>query len=581
MPALACLVLAGSLLRAAPLRNETPLTTAPAGPLTVVLAHRDSPYRSLAQQIAALESIPVVESLTEALTLEPAFLLWVVAPTELSDVAVTAFNRTLERASPRPAAGLITASTVARARGLYERARVARGDRTATVLGEDVFTAAALVVETTADRRQSRPLARTADILGFLTNVDYVHYSGHGGNGYWRPVPNERFAAHDVPRLGPVIVSTMACQTTRMWEGGSIALRMVDEGAAAYSGFYYSPMAGFQIGEEDGPFRYSWPQVPIGYVIEAMNVGAGKGYARTPFHLLLGDPRIALREQPPCRLLDHGESDGVRRVSCSDAPAGLVPLRIWGGARYAFVEIPGVTAVWRQEPFYNRRVQMAPIGEDLIVLVAHRGGDVRMALRRRPPLAWLAVDPLRDALDDLLVSKADRRHGGDAIALFLAAVAATGTVLRVRRKQLGRAHMAAAGALGVVAGLLHAAYALARQPDVVVVAKDLVFSPLAAVGTGVLAACGALLFQAAASWRGRLLGLVTATSVGWIGGLIAVVMVSMTNSVIAARTGIGVWIYRADLHPFILSALGCGLYALVFLAAARLTGKAPIDCSGR
>ena len=60
-------------------------------PTTVVLARPESPYRSLARDIAARESIPLVDSLADALALRPEFLLWVVAPWELSDNAATSF----------------------------------------------------------------------------------------------------------------------------------------------------------------------------------------------------------------------------------------------------------------------------------------------------------------------------------------------------------------------------------------------------------------------------------------------------------------------------------------------------------
>lgn len=538
---------------------------------TVVLARPESPYRSLAQHIAALEAIPLVDSVAEALALRPAFLLWVVSPTELSDHAATSFSLALHRAPSRPSTGLITGSSLRLARDLYERAGSARGDRAAAVLGEDAFSTGQLV-ELVGEQRRSQPLAATTDVVNLLRRVDYVHYAGHGGSGYWRLRGHERIAAHDVPPLPPVVISTMSCQTTRIWQSGSIALRMVDAGAAAYSGFYYSPMTGYQIGEEAGPFRYTWPEVPIGHVVEAMNAGAVKGYARFPFHLLLGDPRIALRSKPPCRLLDHGHSGGVRTLSCSGAPSGLVPVRIPDGARYTFVEVAG-TSAWDGEQFYNRRLQMATIGDDRLLLVEHRGGDLLISLRERPRLVRLATDPLADALDQLLISMADRRHGGDVIAVLLAAMALSLAVRRVRRRRSERIHVVPAAAVGLIAALLHASYALVRQQDLVVITKPIEFSPIAAVGTGVLVGCGAFFFLTARSWRGRVSGTMIASSVGWVGGTIAFAMATVSSAVIASSTGIAVWIYRADFYAFILSALGCGACAVAFSMARRITAR--------
>lgn len=306
------------------------------------------------------------------------------SPAELSDQAVTAVALALDRASSRPSAGLITGSSLAHARRLYDRARRAGGDRAAAVVGEDTFSEARLV-ETSGERRQTAAPQGSAGVLDLLKRADYVHYAGHGGNGYWRLLPAVRIAAGDVPDLErPVVVSTMSCQTARIWEPGSIALRMVDAGAAAYSGFYYSPMSGYQIGEEEGPFRRTWPGVPIGHVVAAMNEGARKGYASFPFHLLVGDPRIALRADPPSRLEDRGEAGGVRTLVCPNAPSGLIPLRIPHGAPYAFVEVAGHTAAWDREPLFNRWLQMAVVGGDRVVLVQHGGGDLVIRARLEP-----------------------------------------------------------------------------------------------------------------------------------------------------------------------------------------------------
>jgi hypothetical protein len=62
--------------------------------------------------------------------------------------------------------------------------------------------------------------------------------------------------------------------------------------------------------------------------------------------------------------------------------------------------------------------------------------------------------------------------------------------------------------------------------------KPIVFSPLAAVGTAVLVACGAFCFPAATSWRGRLSGTIIATSVGWAGGIIAFALPTVTSAAI-------------------------------------------------
>ncbi|NMC80987.1 MAG: hypothetical protein GYA59_16625, partial [Chloroflexi bacterium] len=51
---------------------------------SVVLAAPDSPYYTLATEIAAAEGLKLVHSLPEALAEHPVYLLWVAAPSELS-----------------------------------------------------------------------------------------------------------------------------------------------------------------------------------------------------------------------------------------------------------------------------------------------------------------------------------------------------------------------------------------------------------------------------------------------------------------------------------------------------------------
>ena len=51
---------------------------------------------------------------------------------------------------------------------------------------------------------------------------------------------------------------------------------------------------------------------------------------------------------------------------------------------------------------------------------------------------------------------------------------------------------------------------------------------------------------------------------------VALAIRGLTSVLIASSTGIGVWIYTIDLHHFIMSGLGCLVFALVFAAARRI-----------
>jgi hypothetical protein len=99
-------------------------------------------------------------------------------------------------------------------------------------------------------------------------------------------------------------VGTGSCQTLRPWKEGSIARSFIDRGAAAYSGFVFSPNGGYLVGEFDGlPYRYTWPDFPIGHAVQVQNRGTLQGFARFAYQFLLGDPRTALPPEPPYRTL--------------------------------------------------------------------------------------------------------------------------------------------------------------------------------------------------------------------------------------------------------------------------------------
>lgn len=559
-----------SMLPAASAGGAAGIGMADASSRTVVLCLADDPYRALARDIARDEGLALVGSLEQALSARPAFLLWVVSPSRLSDRVVTTFSAALDAHPTRVSFGLITGASIESARALYWGGRQPRQGPAVSVIGEDTFSRPLILeFKDGAPRPVASRLGGADDVIGRLGRSSYVHFAGHGGSGYWAFWKGESLQASSVPPLPPLVVSTMSCQTGRIWERGSIGLRFVDQGAAAYSGFYYSPMSGYHIGEEDAPFRYAWPEVPLGHVVQLADEGARQSYARVAFHLLLGDPRLSLRPGPPCRFEDSGDAAGRRRVSCADAPPGLIPVRIPRGARYTFIDAAGAGSAWAGQGFFNRRIQTTVIGDDRFVLVEHRGGPLRLELREAPPLGWLALQPLVAALDDQLVVMADRRHGGDLIAAVLAVVVLVPVALRAWRRRVSWPMAARALALGLAAGLLHAAYGMARQHAILVIIKPIVFSPLAPIATAVLVAEGAVLFLTARSRRGRVCAAGTAALAGWAGAIARPGIQVVSNVLIASAAGIDVWVYRVPWHPLVLSAIGTLAFLLAFSAVSR------------
>ena len=336
----------------------------PAG--SVVLAAADDPYYPLAEEIARSEGLSIAHVLDEALTRDPAFLLWVVSPSRLSDHVLIGTSLALKRRSSPPAVGIISGATMEDARRLWQRAGQVSGEQVVVVNG--AYPSAGIVtgrlITVNQETQTTQPLHK-GSLQDALQQAGYLTFTGHGGRGYWRLDEETQFIAADVPPLPPVVIATASCNTFRLWEKGSIALAFASQGAAAYAGFSYSPNEGYLIGEFDGlPFRYTWPDFPIGYVVQVQNRGTLQGFAALPYYWLLGDPRIALQAHPLFQPARDELQGNLRTLAYADLPAGTIPLRIAGGAAYGYVEVVGVTAASTRDPFYNSRLQMADIGAD-------------------------------------------------------------------------------------------------------------------------------------------------------------------------------------------------------------------------
>ena len=250
-----------------------------------------------------------------------------------------------------------------------------------------------------ADDRIDTQTLTKGNLLNAVQNTDYLTFYGHGSLRYLRLSRNVTLTAEDIPRLPPVVISTGACQTFRIWGKGSIALCFTDQGAAAYIGFVHSPN-GYLFGEPDGfSFRFTWPDFPIGHVVQIQNRGLLQGFSHFPFYFLLGDPRLSFHDKAHYERTDDREEGNMRILTYTRAPKGIIPVHVPGGARYGFVEIPEVGSARDHDPFYNGKLQMINIGEDKFLLFVHEGGDFTLRLHPEAPLLRKMGGPLIDALD--------------------------------------------------------------------------------------------------------------------------------------------------------------------------------------
>ncbi|MBN1262491.1 MAG: hypothetical protein JXB35_17555 [Anaerolineae bacterium] len=560
--------------------RETPGAAGQDAPETVwVLADTQDPYYALAEEIAAELDTGITHTLDDALARAPAFLVWVTAPSQLTDDALIDLARAQGERIQSPLTGIISGATLADARALWARRANVQADYAATVNAENPagnIEAGITFVEGAERRLAPLTLANLREALG---QAGYLTFTGHGGPRSWNLDEETQLRRADVPTLEGAVLSAASCNTFRPYETDSIALAFVEQGAAAYAGYAFTPNEGYLFGEFSGaPFRYTWPEFTIGHVMRVQSRGALQGFARLPYYFLLGDPSIAFQEAPPYRLVEDQEDHGTRTLRYAGAPAGVIPVRIAGGAAYAFVTIPDLTSASQSDPFYNSRLQMATLGEDMYLLVDHPGGDLTITLREQASWLWRPGDVLHDSLDhtQLFLFDGDSGFvmfaiGGAALVMSLALVFRK----RVWRQALDRRILGAAGGFGLVAAMAHTLYALARQDTITTTSKIVLFNPLSTVVIFALAAGGALVYLGGRTWLHRLWAVILTTTYVWVPLVFSAVVISVLN-LLVFRSELGVSLYNYNLAWLSFPALcvACAVCMLTWALLARWAVRA-------
>ncbi|HSK88203.1 MAG TPA: hypothetical protein VK880_07605, partial [Anaerolineales bacterium] len=153
----------------------------------VILADSSDPYHPLAEEIAAEENAPMVHTLSDALACQPVYLLWVVTPAHLSDAVMVEFGLALKEYPSIISSGIITGSTIERARGLWEqRTRI----RSKSFYAVNAANPAAHIEEgriIAADAEGITVLPLTINNFeNVLSVADYLTFTGHGSGKYLR-----------------------------------------------------------------------------------------------------------------------------------------------------------------------------------------------------------------------------------------------------------------------------------------------------------------------------------------------------------------------------------------------------------
>lgn len=548
---------------------NTPYSSSPACEI-VVLANPQDPYYPLAQEISTSEDAPLAPNVSDALARHPIYLLWVVSPNWLSDEILIDFGATIKQHKSTVSTGIITGSTMELARGLWQRA--GQVDSQTYVAVNAPNPSAQLhegqILEYSKGQVVKVPLTKQKFIHALQT-ADYLTFTGHGGNSFLRLDEEIMVKPEDIPPLNGIVVATVSCQTLRPWNEDSIALKIIDQGAAAYSGFVFSPNEGYVIGEfNELPFRYTWQDFPIGHVIQVQNRGTLQGFAHFPYHFMLGDPRIALQSELPYQLNEDRQEMDWRILSYKIVSTGLIPIRIAGGAAFDFVSVQGVTSASQGDIIYNSRLQMVNIEQDKYILLVHQGGDLVLKLRPSTPWYWYPIDFLLDALDFTYIYI--QQTGGDILSLAFSVIPLIWVGWQMYKKRIDWKKIRLALVIGLGIAILQGIYVMIRLPHVTITSKMVVFSPLSLLAAFLLGILGTLIYIQARAWRGRLAGIMVITFTSWTVTIFEVVVITGFN-MLAFAPRYGTSLYNQSLG--FLSGVSFIISFIFFLGVMRLVAK--------
>lgn len=306
-----------------------------------VMADPQDPYYPLAREIAAAEGAKLIHFPERTIPRETPFVLWVVSPQGLGIASLQEAWDLRGSDGSAVSLGIITGGTLERARALWQRKESPSGK--------------------------------------------YLSFHGEGSAFYWTMPDGKDLNYQDIPAFRYSFVYAPTLKTLGSGRDYTLAVQFLDQGALGFVGFGVPPRGFCPGGAAGGSYIYSHPDFPLGHMVQIHNRGLGKGIMNRPLQFLLGDPRSFLGEAIPYSLTADYNQEGERHIRLVGLPEGSIPLKIAGGAGYSYVEVSGGSKGWRDEPFFNPRLQMVDIGEDKFLLYSGGEEEISLRLKTNPP----------------------------------------------------------------------------------------------------------------------------------------------------------------------------------------------------
>ncbi|MGB8451655.1 MAG: hypothetical protein WCD89_04915 [Anaerocolumna sp.] len=215
----------------------------------VILSASDDPYYSLAEEVSDAEGSPIYQTFENAAEAKPVFLLWVVAPENLSESVLMDFSAKLKKLDSSISVGIISGRTIEDARGLWKGSTQALVSDYAIINGTKENKIAPQIISGGDGQSVIRELTME-NIQTVLQNSAAIQISLEGVAGSWFDQSlGITVKSEDIPELDGCIIQNYGCSTFIPWAENSIALQCISKGASAYCGFIYPSIAGTRFGD--------------------------------------------------------------------------------------------------------------------------------------------------------------------------------------------------------------------------------------------------------------------------------------------------------------------------------------------
>jgi hypothetical protein len=431
---------------------------------TVILSASDDPYYSLAEEISDTEGYPIYQTFENAAEARPVFLLWVVAPENLSESVLMDFSAKLKELDTSISIGIISGKTIEDARGLWKGSTQLSISNYAIINGTKKNKIEPKIISGYDSQTSSTELTMK-NIQSILQHAGAIQISLEGAAGLWFDQSlGITVKSKDIPEMDGCIIQHYGCSTFRPWAENSIALACISKGVAAYCGFVYPSITGTRFGDyTDISIINTWNKFPLGHLVQLQNHAAMQNYADIPHYFMLGDPRIYCRSEAPYETVSDKTNGNTRIIKLSNVKSGLIPVYIEDGAGYNFISVPGLASSAMENDYFNSRIQIIDINSDKYIVIDNDSDTVTIELWKEAPFFQNVVNKITGFLDSVIM-----QNQGSSLPMLIALPLLILLLIGMLRKRFTGRQLIVALIFGTTVMLIAMLFTVSRSGHVVI-----------------------------------------------------------------------------------------------------------------